>query len=370
MGRGASAEAGGPRAGLAAAWRRWGPVGPGGPVRPDRGGALGRADRRSRRLRAPGRPAPASARGAGRDQSFGRRRPERERRRRPRARRRSCPSSSRSTRATRPAAGPGRPAAARRRPGPSGSATRPRPRTPTRPSIPCSSPATRTGRPRSGRPSWLTTARGWPRASPCAPQAFPGGGATAQADIASCLLGESTARLDAVQGITPPEAVLKATDNTDPRALSWYTTPEGSRIAMVDTQGDGTGGAIIAWVIIGGADGFVVNPTQFYFSDGSFTDHGVVEPPDPSFHRVLPGTEYQFAIDYSHLSPTPARPRAPEATTTCRASRSPSGSSQPSRSAAPPARVPRPGAPGRVPARTGPPGSRTWASRMTSLGCG
>jgi hypothetical protein len=74
---------------------------------------------------------------------------------------------------------------------------------------------------------------------------------------------------------------------------------------MVDTQGDGTGGAIIAWVIIGGADGFVVNPSQFYFSDGSFIDHGVVQPPDPSFHRVPPGTEYQFAIDYSHLSADP-----------------------------------------------------------------
>ena len=134
---------------------------------------------------------------------------------------------------------------------------------------------------------------------------FPGGGVTAQADNAACLLGESTARLEAVRGITPPEAVLKATDNTDPRAWSWYTTPEGSRIAMVDTQGDGTGGAIIAWMIIGGAAGFVVNPAQFYFSDGSFTDHGVVEPPDPSFHRVLPGTEYQFAIDYSHLSSDP-----------------------------------------------------------------
>ena len=135
---------------------------------------------------------------------------------------------------------------------------------------------------------------------------FPGGGATAQADIASCLLGESTARLDAVRRITPPETVLKATDNPDPRALSWYTTPEGSRIAMVDTQGDGTGGAIISWVIIGGADGFVVNPAQFYFRDGSFTDRGVVEPPDPSFHRVLPETGYQFAIDYRHLSSDPS----------------------------------------------------------------
>ena len=61
-------------------------------------------------------------------------------------------------------------------------------------------------------------------------------------------------------------------------ALSWYTTPEGSRIAMVDTQGDSTGGVIIAWVIISGAKGFLVNPAQ-------------------------------FSIDYSHLSPTPATAR-------------------------------------------------------------
>ncbi len=140
---------------------------------------------------------------------------------------------------------------------------------------------------------------------PVCAAAFTAGGSTAEIDVAACLLDESTARLGAVQGITRPEAALKATDNTDPRAFSWYTTPEGSRIAMVDTQGDGTGGAIISWVIIGGADGFVVNPSQFYFSDGSFTDHGVVQPPDPSFHRVPPGTEYQFAVDYSHLSADP-----------------------------------------------------------------
>jgi uncharacterized protein YecT (DUF1311 family) len=139
---------------------------------------------------------------------------------------------------------------------------------------------------------------------PVCAAAFQGGSVVAN-DVAGCLLDESTARLDALQGITPPEAMLKATDNTNPLAFSWHTTPKGSRIAMVDTQGDGTGGAIIAWVIIGGADGFVVNPSQFYFSDGSFIDHGVVQPPDPSFHRVPPGTEYQFAIDYSHLSADP-----------------------------------------------------------------
>ena len=140
---------------------------------------------------------------------------------------------------------------------------------------------------------------------PVCAAAFQGGGSVAEDDVAACLLEESTARLDALQGITPPEATLKATDNTDPLAFSWYTTPKGSRIAMVDTQGDGAGGAIIAWVVIGGANGFVVNPSQFYFLDGSFIDHGVVQPPNPSFYRVPPGTEYQFAIDYSHLSADP-----------------------------------------------------------------
>jgi uncharacterized protein YecT (DUF1311 family) len=147
--------------------------------------------------------------------------------------------------------------------------------------------------------AWLAARR------PVCAEAFQSGGTVDGIDVAACLLGESTARLNAVRGITPPAAMLNATDNTDPSALSWYTTPEGSRIAMVDTQGDNSGGAIIAWVIIGGADGFVVNPSQFYFRDGSFTDHGVIQPPDPSFHRVLPGVEYQFEIDYTHLSADP-----------------------------------------------------------------
>jgi hypothetical protein len=122
----------------------------------------------------------------------------------------------------------------------------------------------------------------------------------------ACLLQESTARLDAVKGIAPPEAMLKSTDSPDPGALSWYTTPEGSRIAELDTQGDQSGGGIIAWIIIGGADGFVVNPSQFYFSDGSFTDPGVIQPPSRAYHRVGTGQQYQFLIDYSHLSAAPA----------------------------------------------------------------
>jgi len=141
---------------------------------------------------------------------------------------------------------------------------------------------------------------------PVCAKAFGGGGSIDEIGIAACLLDESTARLNAVKGITPPEEMLTATDNTDPSALSWYTTPKGSRIAMADTQGDNSGGAIIAWVIIAGSAGFVVNPSQFYYSDGSFVDHGkIVPPPDPTGYRVPPGAQYQFNVDYTHLSADP-----------------------------------------------------------------
>jgi hypothetical protein len=92
--------------------------------------------------------------------------------------------------------------------------------------------------------------------------------------------------------------------------MSWYTTPEGSRITMTSTQGDETGGVIIAWTIIGGADGFVVNPKQFYYQDGSFTDPGIVGPPDPTYHRVATGKEFQFGIDYSKLRDDPNKSQA------------------------------------------------------------
>ena len=135
--------------------------------------------------------------------------------------------------------------------------------------------------------------------------AFNTGGTIDGVSVAACLLDESTARLNAVKGITTPEANLKATDSIDPNQLSWYTTPEGSRIAEISTQGDQTGGAIVAWVIVGGADGFVINPKQFYFSDGSFTDYGTIEGPNPTCHKVGTGVEYVFDIDYSHLNQAP-----------------------------------------------------------------
>jgi uncharacterized protein YecT (DUF1311 family) len=140
---------------------------------------------------------------------------------------------------------------------------------------------------------------------PVCAKAFTGGGTIVGIEVSGCLLDESTARLDAVKGISPPEATLKATDDPDPSGLDWYTTPEGSRIAMMDTQGDNSGGAIIAWTIIAGHAGFIVNPSQFYYKDGSFTDYGKAEPPNPSGHRVVPGTEYTFGIDYQHLSADP-----------------------------------------------------------------
>jgi uncharacterized protein YecT (DUF1311 family) len=147
--------------------------------------------------------------------------------------------------------------------------------------------------------AWLAA-----RAPVCA-AAFNTGGTIDGISATSCLLDESNARLEAVKGITPPEARLKGTDSTDPNQLSWYTTPEGSRIAEINTQGDQTGGAVVAWVIVGGAAGFVVNPKQFYFQDGSFTDPGVPEPSTPAYYRVPPGKKFEFDIDYSKLGQDP-----------------------------------------------------------------
>jgi uncharacterized protein YecT (DUF1311 family) len=158
----------------------------------------------------------------------------------------------------------------------------------------------------SGKAAILAQDSAWLAArQPVCAVAFNTGGTIDGISAAICLLDESNARLDAVKGINPPEAKLKATDSQDPNEMSWYTTPEGSRITMTDTQGDETGGVIIGWTVIGGADGFVVNPKQFYFLDGSFTDPGIVGSPDPTYHRVAPGKELQFGIDYSKLPEDP-----------------------------------------------------------------
>ena len=143
------------------------------------------------------------------------------------------------------------------------------------------------------------------RQTVCA-KAYQTGGTIDGINIAACLLDESTARLLGLRGTIPPAAVLKSTDSTSLSDVAWYTTPEGSRIGLIDTQGDSTGGVIIAWVVIGGADGFVINPAQFFFSDGAFTDKGVLQPPATATgYRVGPGVQYQFTVDYSHLSSDP-----------------------------------------------------------------
>jgi uncharacterized protein YecT (DUF1311 family) len=158
----------------------------------------------------------------------------------------------------------------------------------------------------SVRAAIVTEDRAWLAArGPVCRAAFNTGGTIDGISIAACLLAESTARLDAVKNITPPEAELKSTDSLDPNQLSWYTTPGGSRIAEIDTQGDQTGGAVISWVIIGGFKGFVVNAKQFFFQDGSFTDPGIVQGPNPGYHVVPVGVMYQFDIDYSRLSKDP-----------------------------------------------------------------
>jgi uncharacterized protein YecT (DUF1311 family) len=160
--------------------------------------------------------------------------------------------------------------------------------------------------PAAQRAAILAQDRAWLAArEPVCTAAFDSGGTIDGINIASCLLDESTARLDAVTGLTPPQSVLKRTDSLQLDQLYWYTTPGGSRIAMIDTQGDETGGAVVAWVIIGGAQGFAVNPAQFFYSDGSFTDAGIVESPSPLHHRVATGAVYQFSIDYSRLTADP-----------------------------------------------------------------
>jgi uncharacterized protein YecT (DUF1311 family) len=159
----------------------------------------------------------------------------------------------------------------------------------------------------AGKATILDQDQAWLNArAPVCTVAFDTGGTLDQVEIASCLLDESTARLWAVKGLTQPVAMLKGTDNSDPDLFSWYTTPEGSRIAELSTQGDQSGtGSIIAWTIIGGADGFIINPKQFYYADGSFTDYGTIVGPNPTYHKVATGVEYVFDIDYSHLNQAP-----------------------------------------------------------------
>jgi uncharacterized protein YecT (DUF1311 family) len=160
----------------------------------------------------------------------------------------------------------------------------------------------------AGRAAILTEDRTWLAArGPVCQAAFTGGGTVTGISVAACLFDESKARYIAVEGIAPHEFRLKVTDSQDPGALSWYTTPEGSRIAEVNTQGDHSGGSIVNWIVVGGAQGFVINPKQFFYMDSPFTDPGVVQGSDPTYHRVATGQEYQFSVDYTNLTKDPGK---------------------------------------------------------------
>jgi uncharacterized protein YecT (DUF1311 family) len=69
----------------------------------------------------------------------------------------------------------------------------------------------------SARVAILAQDRAWLAArGPVCEAAFLTGGTIDGINVSACLLDESTARLDAMEGIVPPEATLKSTDNTDP----------------------------------------------------------------------------------------------------------------------------------------------------------
>ena len=140
---------------------------------------------------------------------------------------------------------------------------------------------------------------------PVCEAAYHSGGTIDEVNIASCQLDESTARLYSVTGKAAPRATLAPTDSTALSQLSYFTTAGGTRIAMIDTQGDETGGEVVSWVIIGGYQGFTVNPAQFIYKDGSFTDAGIIQRPNPRGHHVARGAVYQFGIDYSTISHDP-----------------------------------------------------------------
>jgi uncharacterized protein YecT (DUF1311 family) len=131
------------------------------------------------------------------------------------------------------------------------------------------------------------------------------GGTIDEITISNCQFDESTARLYAVTGKPAPRATLAQTDSTDLSQLSYFTTAGGTLIATIDTQGDQTGGEVVAWVIVAGYQGFTVNTSQFFYKDGSFTDAGIIQPPNPRGHHVAPGAVYQFGIDYSTISHDP-----------------------------------------------------------------
>ena len=155
--------------------------------------------------------------------------------------------------------------------------------------------------------AWLA-ARG-----PVCTKAFHTGGTIDQVNIARCLADESLARFFVVKNFETPTGVLKlnSPDSHNPVDTPWFSAPDGSRIMAVNTQGDGAGGVIIAWTVIAGANGFTVNPLNYYYRNGFFRDSGIMEQPDQAGHTVAPGSEYAFRVDYSNLAHDPYRAVAP-----------------------------------------------------------
>jgi uncharacterized protein YecT (DUF1311 family) len=135
-----------------------------------------------------------------------------------------------------------------------------------------------------------------------------GGGSIGQILISQRETQVSVSRFATLQGRPVPTAHLMATDDPDPHATQYASTGSGTLIGAIDTQGDATGGAVIAWVVIGGYKGFTVRTTAYVYVDGSFTDKGIVLG-HPGGHHVAAGQEYAFDIDYSRLAQDPHRAR-------------------------------------------------------------
>jgi len=131
--------------------------------------------------------------------------------------------------------------------------------------------------------------------------AYRSGGSIDGVDIASCLADVSAARLAGLKRAVP-EVHLQGTDNTDVSQLAYFTAADGTRIGLIHTQGDQTGGAVVAWVVIGGYRGYRVEPAQFLYVDGSFTDIGILQDGAAAGHQVGVGQLYQFGVDYTRLA--------------------------------------------------------------------
>ena len=138
--------------------------------------------------------------------------------------------------------------------------------------------------------------------------AYQSGGSIDQVDIASCLADVSAARLAGLKG-TVPEGHLQGTDSTDVSQPAYFTSADGTRIGLIHAQGDQTGGAVVAWVVIGGYRGYRVEPAQFLYVDGTFTDLGILQDGAAAGHRVGVGQLYQFGVDYTRLASDPGAAR-------------------------------------------------------------